>query len=45
MIDLGRATRKPASAGAIRTELLAHATRQAVTRLAADVFQLSQKPR
>ncbi|WP_405390728.1 MinD/ParA family protein [Streptomyces sp. NBC_01102] len=34
-----------AAGGAIRTELLAHATRQAVTRLAADVFQLSQKRR
>ncbi|MFE8008668.1 CpaE family protein [Streptomyces sp. NPDC057418] len=34
-----------AAGGAIRTELLAHATRQAVTRLAADVFELSQKRR
>ncbi|MFD4032147.1 CpaE family protein [Streptomyces sp. NPDC058637] len=34
-----------AAGGAIRTELLAHATRQAVTRLAADVLQLSQKRR
>ncbi|MGW4228015.1 AAA family ATPase [Streptomyces sp. NPDC004980] len=34
-----------AAGGAIRTELLAHATHQAVTRLAADVFQLSQKRR
>ncbi|MFD7970842.1 AAA family ATPase [Streptomyces clavifer] len=34
-----------AAGGAIRAELLAHATRQAVTRLAADVFQLSQKRR
>ncbi|MEV6395162.1 MinD/ParA family protein [Streptomyces sp. NPDC051907] len=32
-----------AAGGAIRTELLAHSTRQAATRLAADVFQLSQK--
>ncbi|MFD4032135.1 hypothetical protein ACFWVP_16825 [Streptomyces sp. NPDC058637] len=42
MIDLGEATRKLASTGAIRAEPLAHATRQAVTRLAADVFQLPQ---
>ncbi|MFE4212088.1 MinD/ParA family protein [Streptomyces sp. NPDC056844] len=34
-----------AAGGAIRTELLARSTRQAVTRLAADVFQLSQKRR
>ncbi|MFJ9678990.1 MinD/ParA family protein [Streptomyces sp. NPDC101194] len=32
-----------AAGGAIRTELLAHATREAVTRLAADVFRLSQQ--
>ncbi|WP_392671920.1 MinD/ParA family protein [Streptomyces sp. LN785] len=32
-----------AAGGLIRTELLAHATREAATRLAADVFQLSQK--
>ncbi|WP_328887800.1 nucleotide-binding protein [Streptomyces sp. NBC_00316] len=32
-----------AAGGLIRTELLAHSTREAVTRLAADVFQLSQK--
>nr|WP_229890758.1 MinD/ParA family protein [Streptomyces lavendofoliae] len=32
-----------AAGGPIRTELLAHPTRQAATRLAADVFQLSQK--
>lgn len=31
-----------AAGGPIRTELLARATREAVTRLAADVFQLSQ---
>ncbi|MCW7946443.1 ATPase [Streptomyces hygroscopicus] len=34
-----------ASGGTIRTELLAHTTRQAATRLAAEVFQLSQKRR
>ncbi|MGW2935952.1 MinD/ParA family protein [Streptomyces sp. NPDC001156] len=34
-----------AAGGAIRTELLAHATRLAATRLAAEVFQLSQKRR
>lgn len=34
-----------AAGGTIRTELLAHATRQAATRLAAEVFQLSQKRR
>ncbi|SDK63656.1 MinD/ParA family ATP-binding protein [Streptomyces indicus] len=34
-----------ASGGAIRTELLAHPTRTAATRLAAEVFQLSQKRR
>lgn len=34
-----------ASGGTIRTDLLARATRQAATRLAADVFQLSQKQR
>jgi MinD-like ATPase involved in chromosome partitioning or flagellar assembly len=34
-----------AAGGTIRTELLAHATRQSVTQLAADVFQLSQKRR
>ncbi|WP_455711943.1 MinD/ParA family ATP-binding protein [Streptomyces erythrochromogenes] len=32
-----------ADGGHIRTELLAHSTRQTVSRLAADVFQLSQK--
>ncbi|MFF8831893.1 MinD/ParA family protein [Streptomyces sp. NPDC015131] len=32
-----------AAGGAIRTDLLAHPTRQAATRLAAEVFQLSQK--
>ncbi|WP_432067166.1 MinD/ParA family protein [Streptomyces sp. C10-9-1] len=32
-----------AAGGEIRTELLAHPTRTAVTRIAADVFQLSQK--
>lgn len=32
-----------AAGGTIRTDLLAHPTREAVTRLAADVFQLSQK--
>ncbi|ORT59505.1 ATPase [Streptomyces sp. CB03238] len=32
-----------AAGGPIRTGLLAHPTRQAATRLAADVFQLSQK--
>lgn len=32
-----------ADGGPIRTELLAHSTRQNATRLAADVFQLSQK--
>ncbi|MGA4801486.1 MinD/ParA family ATP-binding protein [Streptomyces lavendulocolor] len=32
-----------AAGGPIRTELLAHPTRQAATRLAAEVFQLSQK--
>ncbi|MGA5409371.1 MinD/ParA family ATP-binding protein [Streptomyces lavendulocolor] len=32
-----------AAGGPIRTELLAHPTRQASTRLAAEVFQLSQK--
>ncbi|MFJ2646231.1 MinD/ParA family protein [Streptomyces sp. NPDC087420] len=32
-----------AAGGPIRTELLAHPTREAVTRLAAEVFQLSQK--
>ncbi|MEV0483146.1 MinD/ParA family protein [Streptomyces sp. NPDC050508] len=34
-----------ASGGTIRTDLLARATRHAATRLAADVFQLSQKQR
>ncbi|MDQ0813433.1 MinD-like ATPase involved in chromosome partitioning or flagellar assembly [Streptomyces sp. B3I7] len=34
-----------AAGGTIRTELLAHATRQSVTTLAADIFQLSQKRR
>lgn len=34
-----------AAGGTIRTELLAHATRQSVTQLAADIFQLSQKRR
>ncbi|MFD4664191.1 MinD/ParA family ATP-binding protein [Streptomyces halstedii] len=34
-----------AAGGTIRTELLAHPTRRAATRLAADVFQLSQKRR
>ncbi|MFD7991811.1 MinD/ParA family ATP-binding protein [Streptomyces mexicanus] len=34
-----------AAGGTIRTELLAQATRQAVTRLAAEVFQLSHKRR
>jgi MinD-like ATPase involved in chromosome partitioning or flagellar assembly len=34
-----------AAGGTIRTELLARATRQAATRLAAEVFQLSQKRR
>lgn len=34
-----------ASGGTIRTDLLARATRQAATRLAAGVFQLSQKQR
>ncbi|MFI7497905.1 hypothetical protein ACIBVL_05225 [Streptomyces sp. NPDC049687] len=34
-----------AAGGVIRTELLARATRQAVTRLAAEVFELSQKSR
>ncbi|MFE9097648.1 MinD/ParA family protein [Streptomyces sp. NPDC007264] len=34
-----------AAGGTIRTELLAHATRQAATSLAAEVFQLSQKRR
>lgn len=34
-----------AAGGPIRTELLARPTRQAVTRLAAEVFQLSQKRR
>ncbi|MEU5362439.1 MinD/ParA family protein [Streptomyces sp. NPDC005925] len=34
-----------AAGGAIRTELLARATRLAATRLAAEVFQLSQKRR
>ncbi|WP_455770227.1 MinD/ParA family ATP-binding protein [Streptomyces erythrochromogenes] len=32
-----------ADGGHIRTELLAHSTRQTASRLAADVFQLSQK--
>ncbi|MGW2088640.1 MinD/ParA family ATP-binding protein [Streptomyces sp. NPDC001880] len=32
-----------AAGGQIRTELLAHATREAATRLAADVFRLSQQ--
>jgi hypothetical protein len=32
-----------AAGGAIRTELLAHSTRLAATRLAARVFELSQK--
>ncbi|MFD7620953.1 hypothetical protein [Streptomyces sp. NPDC059802] len=32
-----------AAGGEIRTELLAHATREATTRLAADVFRLSQQ--
>ncbi|MFF3498117.1 CpaE family protein [Streptomyces sp. NPDC003247] len=34
-----------AAGGAIRTDLLAQATRQAVTRLAAEAFELSQKRR
>ena len=34
-----------AAGGTIRTDLLAQATRQAVTRLAAEVFQLSHKRR
>ncbi|MDG9721040.1 hypothetical protein [Streptomyces sp. DH24] len=34
-----------AAGGTIRTELLARATRQAATRLAAEVFQLSQQRR
>jgi MinD-like ATPase involved in chromosome partitioning or flagellar assembly len=34
-----------AAGGTIRTDLLARATRQAATRLAADVFQLSQQQR
>ncbi|WP_055490010.1 MinD/ParA family protein [Streptomyces sp. TP-A0356] len=34
-----------AAGGPIRTELLAHATRRAATRLAAEVFQLSQNRR
>ncbi|MFF1459727.1 MinD/ParA family protein [Streptomyces sp. NPDC058330] len=34
-----------AAGGTIRTELLAHPTRRAATRLAAEVFQLSQKRR
>ncbi len=34
-----------AAGGTIRTELLAHDTRRAATRLAAEVFQLSQKRR
>ncbi|MEK8143319.1 MinD/ParA family protein [Streptomyces sp. M10(2022)] len=34
-----------AAGGAIRTDLLAHSTRLAATRLAAEVFQLSQKRR
>ncbi|WP_416486307.1 MinD/ParA family ATP-binding protein [Streptomyces sp. CL12] len=34
-----------AAGGTIRTELLARATRDAVTRMAAEVFQLSQKQR
>ena len=34
-----------AAGGTIRTELLARATRDAVARLAAQVFQLSQKQR
>ncbi|MDH6623396.1 MinD-like ATPase involved in chromosome partitioning or flagellar assembly [Streptomyces sp. LBL] len=34
-----------AAGGAIRTELLARDTREAATRLAAEVFQLSQKSR
>ncbi|WNM35143.1 hypothetical protein RKE30_34645 [Streptomyces sp. Li-HN-5-11] len=34
-----------AAGGAIRTDLLAQATRQAAVRLAAEVFQLSQKRR
>ncbi|GGO53643.1 hypothetical protein GCM10012287_40780 [Streptomyces daqingensis] len=34
-----------AAGGPIRTELLAHATREAATRLAADVFQRSQNHR
>ncbi|KUO13885.1 MinD/ParA family ATP-binding protein [Streptomyces sp. DSM 15324] len=34
-----------AAGGAIRTDLLARPTRQAVTRLAAEVFELSQKRR
>jgi MinD-like ATPase involved in chromosome partitioning or flagellar assembly len=34
-----------AAGGTNRTELLAHATRQSVTTLAADIFQLSQKRR
>jgi MinD-like ATPase involved in chromosome partitioning or flagellar assembly len=34
-----------AAGGAVRTELLAHGTREAATRLAAEVFQLSQKRR
>ncbi|MFD4947620.1 MinD/ParA family protein [Streptomyces sp. NPDC058239] len=32
-----------AAGGAIRTDLLAHTTREAATRLAADVFRLSQQ--
>lgn len=32
-----------AAGGAIRTELLAHATREAATRIAADAFRLSQQ--
>lgn len=32
-----------AAGGTIRTDLLAHATREAATRLAADVFRLSQQ--
>ena len=34
-----------AAGGPIRTELLAHSTRQTATRLAAEVFQLSHKRR
>ncbi|MER5545582.1 MinD/ParA family protein [Streptomyces sp. NPDC002589] len=34
-----------AAGGPLRTDLLARATRQSATRLAADVFQLSQKQR